>query len=457
MTISYQPNPVEQAFLALEQIGNTSSLKEKQAILQENQDNEVLKAMLLCTYNPYYQYYVKKLPVKVNAAEGEGVSESRFTRLLELLVDLHQRKVTGNAALDEVAEFLTSLSTQEYTWYSRVITRDLKIGLAEKGINKAIPGLVPVYEVMLADKVNPEDLNLDTPKALKMLPNRIVTQYKIDGYRLNIHVDVNHNIEVRTRNGKVVEGYTELEQEAREKLPVGYVYDGEIVAPELFEWIASNTESSQATVPNRDLFTEAMSHAFSHEENKQGIFNMFDMVPISEWKSYNTTESYEARLQRIQDLVSPLELKHIVVVPTSRVYLKSNPDDMKAIVDEFHYFLDIGWEGLMIKNLDSPYEFKRTKNLLKMKLMDTIDLVVTDVFEGRGKYAGMMGGVYVDYKGYPVGVGSGWDEAQRRKYWDNPNEILGKTLEIHYQAETTNKNGGLSLSFPVVKSIRTDK
>ena len=104
----------------------------------------------------------------------------------------------------------------------------------------------------------------------------------------------------------------------------------------------------------------------------------------------------------------------------------------------------------MIKNWDAIYEFKRSKNLLKMKLMDSLDLPVVDIFEGTGKYTGMMGGVYVDYKGYKVGVGSGWSDEQRLRFWKYPNEILGKTLEIAYQAETKNKDGGLSLSFPVV-------
>ena len=111
----------------------------------------------------------------------------------------------------------------------------------------------------------------------------------------------------------------------------------------------------------------------------------------------------------------------------------------------------------MIKDADSYYEWKRSKSLLKMKMMDTVDLVVTDVYEGTGKYEGMMGGVYCDYKGYKLGVGSGWNDQDRRTYWDNQNLIIGKTIEIAYQAETKNKNGGLSLSFPVFKSIRLDK
>lgn len=449
---------INEAFQALEEIGSVSSTNMKQSILAGYKDNEVLRTILFSAYSPFIQYNIKKIPTEAEDCEGVEVSEETYNDFLQLLVSLSKREVTGNAAIDALEEFLTECCPDEYQWYSRVIEKDLRIGMADKGINKAIKGLIPVYEVLLADKIAPEDLNLDTPKALKVLPERIVTQYKIDGYRLNIHVLNSGEILIRTRNGKIVAGYNDLEAEAAEKLPRGYVYDGEIVAPELFEWISENMQAADdSVVANRDLFSEVMSHAFSKEENKQGVFNLFDMVPISEWNSQKTTEPYEVRLEHINKMVKPLKLKHIVVVPTSRVYLKSNPDDLKEIVDTFHYYLSIGWEGLMIKNADSVYEFKRSKNLLKMKLMDTVDLEVNELFEGTGKYKGMMGGVYVTYKGYQVGVGSGWTDEQRQKYWENPNELIGKTIEIAYQAETKNKQGGLSLSFPVVKQIRNDK
>lgn len=447
-----------ESFQALDEIGSVSSTNMKQEILASYKDNEVLKTLLFSAYSPFIQYNIKKIPVKSTECVGVEVSEETYNEFLQLLVRLSKREITGNLAIEELSDFLIKCCPEEHQWYSRVIEKDMRIGMADKGINKAIKGLIPVYEVLLADKIAPEDLNLDTPKAMKVLPNRIVTQYKIDGYRLNIHVLESGEVLIRTRNGKIVSGYKDLEEEAQQKLPKGYVYDGEIVAPELFEWISQNMNASDdSIIANRDLFSEVMSHAFSKEDNKQGIFNLFDMVPVREWNSQKTTETYETRLEHINTLVKPLELNHIVIVPTSRVYHKDNPDDLKEIVDTFHYYLSIGWEGLMIKNVDSVYEFKRSKNLLKMKLMDTIDLEVVELYEGTGKYEGMLGGVYVDYKGNKVGVGSGWNDEQRQKYWENPNEILGKTIEIAYQAETKNKQGGLSLSFPVVKQVRKDK
>lgn len=448
---------IRAAFHALDTIEEVSSLLSKQEILQLHTDSSVLKNLLYLAYNPYLQFYIKKIPVPIDSCTGTEVLSERYEDFLSMLVDLNKRNITGNDAINRLSTFLKSCSPAEYKWYTRVISKDLCIGLADKGINKAFKGLIPTYEVLLADKIATEDLGLDTLKALKKLPDNIVTQYKIDGYRLNIHHLKSGEVIIRTRNGKYVKGYNDLEKSAT-KLPRGYVYDGEIVAPELFDWIQLNVKShSSDAIANRDLFSEVMSHAFSKEDNKKGIFNVFDMIPIDEWVIRKSTQTYKERLDNLNKLVKPLGLKDIMVVPTSRVYHKSNSDDLKEIVHQFHQFIGIGWEGLMIKDADSYYEWKRSKSLLKMKMMDTVDLVVTDVYEGTGKYEGMMGGVYCDYKGYKLGVGSGWNDQDRRTYWDNQNLIIGKTIEIAYQAETKNKNGGLSLSFPVFKSIRLDK
>ena len=191
---------------------------------------------------------------------------------------------------------------------------------------------------------------------------------------------------------------------------------------------------------------------------------MFDMVRLSEWESGNFTETLEERYDRINIMIVPLELETIKVVPTSKVFHKDNEQDLKSIVELFHYYINIGYEGLMIKNYDSTYEFKRSKNLLKMKLMLSADLEVVDVYEGQpdSKYAGMLGGVIVDYPAsdgntYQVGVGSGWSDQERQLYWEHPEYIVGKTIEVNYQAESQNQNGGFSMSFPVKKIVREDK
>ena len=112
-----------------------------------------------------------------------------------------------------------------------------------------------------------------------------------------------------------------------------------------------------------------------------------------------------------------------------------------------------GAEGCMI-NLDKSYEFKRSKTLLKLKVMNSCDLKIIGFEEGDGKYKGTLGNLICDYKGYQLGVGSGFDDKQREQIWNNQEEYLNRIAEIQYFEETYNDKGGLSLRFPVFKCIR---
>ena len=116
-----------------------------------------------------------------------------------------------------------------------------------------------------------------------------------------------------------------------------------------------------------------------------------------------------------------------------------------------------GEEGLMININSAPYECKRTKNLLKVKKMQTCDLRVIGFEEGEGKLKGTLGKIIVDYKGNEVGVGSGYSIEDRDYFWRNKEKLINRVIEIQYFEETTNqKNDKLSLRFPVYKKLREE-
>ena len=54
-------------------------------------------------------------------------------------------------------------------------------------------------------------------------------------------------------------------------------------------------------------------------------------------------------------------------------------------------------------------------------------------------------------------MGSGFTDSQRNFFWNNPDEIVGKIVQIKYKGETQNKNGGISVQFPIFEIVRTDK
>ena len=111
----------------------------------------------------------------------------------------------------------------------------------------------------------------------------------------------------------------------------------------------------------------------------------------------------------------------------------------------------------MINKLKCGYEFKRTKNLLKVKAMSTMDLRVIAFEEGDGAFEGMLGATVVKYKGNEVRVGSGFTQDMRAEVWNNQDKYKNVIAEIQYFEVTKNEEGKESLRFPVFKGWRFDK
>ena len=132
----------------------------------------------------------------------------------------------------------------------------------------------------------------------------------------------------------------------------------------------------------------------------------------------------------------------------------SNMERLLELLDEYR---KLGAEGLMVNLINAPYEFKRSKNILKVKVMQTADLRIVGFEEGQGRNAGKLGAILVDFKGNTVGVGSGFSDFEREHIWNNKDLYIGKICEVQYFEITKDKNGVESLRFPVWKCLRTDK
>lgn len=114
----------------------------------------------------------------------------------------------------------------------------------------------------------------------------------------------------------------------------------------------------------------------------------------------------------------------------------------------------------MYRNAIATYEFKRTKNLLKIKAMKDAEFQIAGLMEGTGRNNSRLGALLVKYKDGFVGVGSGFSDFDRDLIWENRELFLSSRfsvafdVKVQYFEESKDADGNPSLRFPVFLCFR---
>ena len=120
--------------------------------------------------------------------------------------------------------------------------------------------------------------------------------------------------------------------------------------------------------------------------------------------------------------------------------------------------VDMGYEGIMIKDANAPYECKRGTAWMKWKPTITVDLEVMSLEEGTGRNKGRLGALVCEGtdqgKLIKVNVGGGFSDAQRKEIWDVSAGNIGMIAEVKADAVTQAENGVYSLRFPRFVTFR---
>lgn len=419
----------------VKEITSSNSRLHKQAVLQKYKDDEVVKKYLQIAFDPYRVYGIstKKLSKEAATEDAPPLAPlDLFTHLANHNTGRDFDVAVCQATLDWVA----SWDREHAELLEKLICKDLSIGCDTKTINKEIPGLIPEFNVQLANKY------FDKPAVVEGKKFAITT--KIDGGRI-IALKENGRVSFYTRAGQKYEGLVELEKELLEKFPDGICLDGEIT-------VADYTKYSSK---------EAYKHAMKitrKDGPKTGVkMLVFDCMTATDFRRQCCELSWTERRAILENefkfaaLLGELQFFELLPV----LYCGT---DTSKIMEFLEYELARVQEGIMINICDAKYSFKRTNDLLKVKKMDTLDLEIIGFEEGEGRLAGTLGAILVRYKnGNVVKVGSGFSDQLRKEIWQNRNSHLGTICEIQYFEETTNADGGESLRFPIFKGFRHDK
>jgi len=106
--------------------------------------------------------------------------------------------------------------------------------------------------------------------------------------------------------------------------------------------------------------------------------------------------------------------------------------------------MEAGYEGIMLKDLDSPYLFKRSDNIRKMKPVATYEGVVVGHYEGRrgSKREGLWGGFEVVMpNGVVTRLGGGFTDKLKSEVQLAPDDYLGKIVEMEGQPDPLTGDG----------------
>lgn len=413
----------------IEKLRGTNSTNSKIAIIKEHPE---CKKILSYVFDPMRVFGVTSSNVKKR--KGELVSPIIYDSIFDLLDALCERKITGYLAIASINYFCSKNPEYEDLIHN-IIDKDLYCRIDAKLINKAFPSLIPTFEVALAkvyeDYADKIDLNKE----------RWYASRKLDGVRC-IAVKQGDNIEFFSRQGKKFYTLDKLRNSLLNINMESCVIDGEVCI--INEQGVEDFKAIVSDIRRKDYIIENPKYM------------VFDLLTLDEFLEGKSKRIFSERLARI-----PLALHYcdrkVDILQQNSVGSINVLDNLKEKV------ASNGWEGLILRR-DTIYEAKRTKDMLKVKTFFDDEFVVERLENnsmrvtvedelGNTKEVEeiLMAKAYIRYKGYEVGIGSGWNLEERRRYYAHPEELIGKVITVQYFGESTNDQGGLSLRFPTVK------
>lgn len=380
-------------------------------------DTPLLREVLFYTYNPYYKY---KISEKMIGPIYD--KESPFDNIFDVLDVLRVNNINKELR-DSVNAFLTAQDNDLRDLYIGMITKNLKIGLNSTSINKVYEGLIPQFNIQLAE-------TYDDDKTLSVNIFDSTITPKLDGHRVLIFKD-NNEATCYTRQGKEYGYLGDFTT-----LPNGYVYDGEILL-------------DNGTLAGNHY--QEIARALKKGSNQGLRVVLFDCIPIQEFVTQSESAEYKERIRFLQDYAP----EYVIPILHSGAITKPQLAEIHAEQ------VAKGYEGIMINNNTSPYKFKRSCALMKYKQFKTADVLVKSIIEGTGRNKGKLGAVEIEFKfkgqTYTCNCGSGFTDFDREYFYINPRAIVGKVIEIQYFEITQNQNGGYGFRFPTYLHIREDK
>ena len=432
----------QQYHAMLAELRATNSNKAKTEILRRYAGDPAVRTLLRLAYDPYRPYYLGE--AKLREAGGlepatTATADRPVAELAALTQRLTERALSGTAAVEAVREFLAAHTPHTAAEIARVLMKDVGAGITAKTVNAACADQyepIPTFNIQLAHPVGKKlhDLQYPVQCEYKYDGERVIVDASADA-RAGVYVPYSREGRVQTHNeGVWAEAVAAV---ARYLDHDSFVLDAEVVS-----------ESFQAVAKSK-----------GRGADRSGLrLVVFDILSGEEWRDRQCWLTQCERTEIIQSM-----LQHCPIAPLTLPVLRVCHS--LAELEEFYEAATAsGHEGIMIKDPNGRYEYKRSRSWLKYKPVNTADGRIVSLNAGKvgGRWEGRYGSYTVrgqleDGEEYEVNVGSGLPHAVLEDINARPDAYLQHHVELKYDCATRAEDSPLaSLRFPRHHRLRPD-
>ncbi len=418
-------------------------------------------------------------------------------------IALQEGEKSQDRKISFIAELLASASPEEAKYITRTVLEELRIGVAEGILRDSIAQaygikvdaveyawniLSDFAEVAkLAKEKGEHGLKSVKPElgrpiqmmlglaaksiedVLKDYPH-VVVEFKYDGFRAQVHKKGDKIWIFSRRLENVTSQFPDIVEACRKSLKADEcIVEGEIWA------VDENGNPKPFQLLSQRIRRKYDIHKMAEKIPVQ--LNLFDVVFVNGETLFLTP--LKERRKLLFEIVKESDKIKLAK------FLETN--DIEKVKEFYNLALEMGQEGIMIKNLEAPYIFGRhVGGWYKIKpTMENLDLVIIGAEWGTGKRAGWMGSLILGCRDPDTGeflecgmLGTGIKEKKEtpedvtfeditnmlkpliikeegKRVWVKP-EIV---IEVSYEEiqRSPNYASGFALRFPRFVRLREDK
>lgn len=456
----------------IQELNKENGSNYKKTVLEKYKNNTQWLNVLYYTYNPNFNYYIKKIPeYKQNE---DYISYYVPNQIFELFNNLKDRIVTGNRAIDLVQSYLTRmLDEDDSKVIELIIGRDIKAGINVSTINKIYKDLIPETPYCGCQSFNENKV-----KALFKNGKKAISERKLDGRYVNILL-LNDRIEMVSRSGKetiikgnFLEGLESFKKHINniENVLTGeLLMNGNFTRSEANGIIAKiinvnsyldNNEIKKADKTKKELLQD---YNKTFEELQDLVYvGVWDLIPYESYLSLEYKVPRITRLEKLEPILNEHNFDNTISLVPYRII-----DSYNEAINHLKEELSNGFEGTVIKGIDAIWENGKKVEQYKLKVEFNCELRIIGFNEGtKGtKLEGSLGSLICQSEDglIIVNVG-GQDEKEDSKkdftkdyIWNNKDEFIDKIVEIKCNGIGINKDGGWNFLYPNYIKMRFDK